>query len=236
MLNTTVYNPFIKPGDVPAIPGTMTATGVPAVPTVQQAPPMSTPTPPSLVQPVNPPTTAPTYQLPGAAGFTPANVVANTMDQIVDGNGRYIQNARRRGLETAASRGIINSNMAAGAAERSALEAAQPMLGEAMGLGRQRESNAFQGEQNQLDRNQQYTMAQVEDWANSRQFNREFYGALSMMPINNAYQLNGLIMNYALDNPEVYTANVVSGMSNFFAQNFQQILGTYFPDIYGGGP
>jgi hypothetical protein len=158
------------------------------------------------------------------------------MNQIVDPNGAYISNARRRGLEAAARGGNrAGGSIAAGASQRSALEAATPLFNSAMQLHGQREQIAFQGEQNQLERNRDYTRAQLEDWSNSRQFNREFYGVLSMMPINSAYQLNSLIQTYALENPEVYTADVISGMSNFFTRNFQQILSTYFPNMYGGG-
>lgn len=163
-------------------------------------------------------------------GFSPANVVTDTMNQIVDPNGAYIRNARRRGLEQAAMGGNrAGGSIAAGASQRAALESAAPLFNAAMQLQGQREGFAFQGEQNQLERNRDYTRAQLEDWANSRQFNREFYGVLSMMPINSAYQLNSLIQTYALENPEIYTAEVISGMSNFFNQNFAQVLSTYFP-------
>lgn len=228
MLNY-VYNPFSPTGQQQN-PNMMTITGAPAAaPAMATLPAMST----QPAQPVVPfaqqPVAVPAQQ------FTPANVAATTMNQITDAGGAYMSNARRRGLEFAAARKLGNSSVAAGASERSALEAAQPLFGEAMGLHKQRENTAFEGEQAQLNRNQQYTMAQVQDWLGSRQFNREFNGALSMMPINSAYQLNGLIQTYALDNPEVYTQDVISGMSNFFAQNFQQILSSYFPQ-YGGGP
>jgi len=169
-------------------------------------------------------------------GFSPANVVTDTMNQIIDPNGAYIRNARMRGLEQAAGRGNrAGSSIAAGASQRAALEGAAPLFNAAMQLHGQREGFAFQGEQNRLERNRDYTRAQLEDWANSRQFDREFYGVLSMMPINSAYQLNSLIQTYALENPEVYTAEVISGMSNFFNQNFAQILSTYFPQ-YGNRP
>lgn len=189
--------------------------------------------------PANPSTQVPTtggQQPVLQGGFSPANVVTDTMNQIVDPNGAYMRNARMRGLEQAARGGNrAGSSIAAGASQRSALEAASPLFNAAMQLQGQREGFAFQGEQNQLERNRDYTRAQLEDWANSRQFDREFYGVLSMMPINSAYQLNSLIQTYALENPEVYTAEVISGMSNFFNQNFAQILSTYFPQ-YGNRP
>jgi len=78
--------------------------------------------------------------------------------------------------------------------------------------------------------------AVLQDWMNSNQFNREFNGALSMMPINNTYQLMQNIMQYGLDNPEVYTPDVISGTSNFFTRNMFDVLSQYFPGLYGGTP
>lgn len=171
-----------------------------------------------------------------AGGFSPANVVQDTMTQMLDPNGAYMRNARQRGIEQAASNGNrAGSSIAAGASQRAAIEAAQPLVSEALNLQRQRENLAFQGEQNTLERNRDYTQAQLQDWVNSRTFNRDFYGALTMMPINSAYQLNSMIQSYALENPDVYTADVISGMSNFMTQNFSQILRTYFPNLYGTG-
>ena len=243
MLNQPFYNPFKQTGgNTPPVmkPFPVMGGNTPPIPynpfDPNGAPPMGGNTPPILADGTNPYIQAPpAYQLPGSAGFNPATVATNAMNQITDSGGAYMSNARRRGLEFAAARKLGNSSIAAGASERAALEAAAPLFGEAMGLHKDREGRAFQGEQAQLDRNQQYTMAQIDDWKSSRQFNREFNGVLSMMPINSAYQLNSQIMNYAMDNPEVYTADVISGMSNFFNQNFQQILSQYFPNQYGGG-
>lgn len=183
-------------------------------------------------QPV--PQTAPQQNLQG--GFSPVNVVTDTLGQIIDPNGAYMRNAQRRGLEQAAAGGNrAGGSIAAGAASRSMMEAAQPLVNNALQLQGQREQFAFQGEQNQLERNRDYTQAQLQNWMDSNKFNREFYGALSMMPIQSAYQLNSLIQTYALENPDVYTADVISGMTNFFNQNFSQILSTLMPSVYGGG-
>lgn len=192
---------------------------------------------PPLLDPVTGqplPQTVPQQNLQG--GFSPVNVVTDTLGQIIDPNGAYMRNAQRRGLEQAAAGGNrAGGSIAAGAAQRAMMEAAQPLVNNALQLQGQREGYAFQGEQSQLERNRDYTQAQLQNWMDSNKFNREFYGALSMMPINSAYQLNGLIQTYALENPDVYTADVISGMSNFFNQNFTQILGTYFPSLYGSG-
>lgn len=196
-------------------------------------PNMNRPVDPNAGQPVNP-QTAPQQNLQG--GFSPVNVVTDTLGQIIDPNGAYMRNAQRRGLEQAAAGGNrAGGSIAAGAASRAMMEAAQPLVNNALQLQQQREGFAFQGEQNQLERNRDYTQAQLQNWMDDNKFNREFYGALSMMPIQSAYQLNSLIQTYALENPDVYTADVISGMTNFFNQNFSQILASLMPSVYGGG-
>jgi len=188
---------------------------------------------PNTGQPLPPQTLMPQQNPQG--GFSPVNVVTDTLGQIIDPNGAYMRNAQRRGLEQAATGGNrAGGSIAGGAAQRAMMEAAQPLVNNALQLQGQREGFAFQGEQNQLERNRDYTQAQLQNWMDSNKFNREFYGALSMMPIQSAYQLNSLIQTYALENPSVYTADVISGMTNFFNQNFSQILSTLMPSVYGG--
>lgn len=51
----------------------------------------------------------------------------NRLNQITAQDGLYMQNAARRGLETANRRGLLNSSIASGASQRSALEAATPL-------------------------------------------------------------------------------------------------------------
>lgn len=74
-----------------------------------------------------------------------------------------------------------------------------------------------------------------QDWLNDRNFSREFNGALSMMPIRNAYDMASAIQKYALTEPEVYTPTVISGMTNFFQQNMLSILAQYFPNLVSTG-
>lgn len=249
-------------------------------------------------------------QLPSAADTTMGN-----LDQLLSREGSYITNARRRGLEGANARGLMNSTIAQGAAQRSAVEAAQPILNEIMGLNNQREAQnfaaaqnainatvgltqqerdaaiqrardaftsavgltesregrAFEGQQNQLDRVQgvnnallagqldqrrallgsqlgreeaildtqlrqtlQSDAAAQQDWLASNAFSREFNGALAMMPITSAFDLNSRIQQFAMENPEIYTPEVISGMSNFFNRNMLSMLQQYFPDMVGG--
>ena len=49
------------------------------------------------------------------------------MDNLLDKQSRYITSARQRGTEQAAGRGLLNSSIAAGTAERAAIDAALPI-------------------------------------------------------------------------------------------------------------
>lgn len=57
----------------------------------------------------------------------PNDTVKHQMETLLDSDSRYITQARQSGREFAASRGLLNSSIAAGAAERSAIEAALPI-------------------------------------------------------------------------------------------------------------
>lgn len=54
-------------------------------------------------------------------------LVQNQMQGLMNRGGAYMRNAAQRGLETANRRGLLNSSIASGAAERSSLEAAMPI-------------------------------------------------------------------------------------------------------------
>jgi hypothetical protein len=115
-----------------------------------------------------------------------------------------------------------------------------------MGLLGQRENNAFQGNQADLQRQFEGTQAQLDrnlkqklqsdsayqqDWLANQDFTRQFNAALSMIPIQTATQFSQLIQQYALDNPEVYTPSVISGMTTFFSQTMGSLLKQYFPNL-----
>jgi hypothetical protein len=53
--------------------------------------------------------------------------VAGQLNSLLDKNSTYLQSARNRGMEAANQRGLINSSLAAGTAERSAIDAALPI-------------------------------------------------------------------------------------------------------------
>lgn len=148
--------------------------------------------------------------------FGAGNVVQDYLTQLTNPNSPYMRNATQRGLEIAGQRGNLNSSIAAGAARRASLEAVQPFVSEAMGLHRSREGYAAQ------------------DWLNSNQFNREFSSALALMPIKSSFDMLQTLMSYGAENPQIYTPTVMSGLSNFFNQNMQDIMSRYFPQ--GGTP
>lgn len=164
------------------------------------------------------------------------NVVQDYLSQLLNDQSGYIQSARRSGIEQAAARGNINSSIAAGNSQRAAIDAAQPILNEITQLHNQREQLAFTGEQNQADRNQQITMAQINDWAANNQFNREYNGQLSLLPITSVTALNNQLMQAAIENPEIFPPEIVSGLGEFFGTNLLSMLQQWFPNQYGGNP
>lgn len=224
----------------------------------------------------------------------PNKLVQDSLSSFEDAGSRYMTNAQRRGLELAASRGLGNSSIAAGASQRAALEAVTPFVNKAVDVSQQREQNqftsqqnqlqqaldiakqreqnaftggqntqaqmadltrqrealeaqlrqqregyAFQGEQSALDREQRAKLQQdatyQQDWLQDRNFTREFNASLSQLPVQNAFQMQQLIAQYALENPEVYTPQVTAGLTNFFQNNMMSILKQYFPNMVQGG-
>lgn len=103
--------------------------------------PTPTPTPVPTLSDVTPyvsPET-PTYDLeqPGsiAAPYVapepyvpdPAQLASGQMDMLMNQNGAYLQQAAKAGERTAQARGLLNSSMAAGAAQGAAMDRAQPL-------------------------------------------------------------------------------------------------------------
>ena len=62
-----------------------------------------------------------------ATGYKPTDSLANNMGQLLNSDSLYMQQARQQGLNTAASRGLINSSIASGAAQQQAIAAALPI-------------------------------------------------------------------------------------------------------------
>lgn len=154
------------------------------------------------------------FMQPTAAPFTDALSGSQTVQQgleaFLNPNSDYIRNARQRGIEYANTRGGINSSIAAGAAERSALEAAAPLAEQAIAIDQNREN------------------ALTAQWMANQNFARDLQGQLTMMPLNSSFNMLETLNQYALTDPELYTPAVMSGFTNFFNKNMNDMMSRYF--------
>jgi hypothetical protein len=154
-------------------------------------------------------TAAPAQPSPYANAPDPNAMVQSSLEAMLNPNSSYIQNARQRGVEYAAERGGLNSSIAAGASERSALEAAQPLVNAALNIQNTRDVLAGQ------------------NWLDTQKFNREFQGQIAMMPVTNSYNMLNMVMQQSLSDPALYGPDVISGYSNFFKNNMNDIMKQY---------
>ena len=129
-----------------------------------------------------------------------------SLDQVTGANSPYLANARRRGLEVAATRGGINSSIAAGSSERAALEAAMPLVQQGLAI------------------DQQAQQVQYDNWLSQQNFGRALFG----QQFTNSLGMLNQLQQYALEDPELYTPEVISGFSNFFHQNMNDTMQRYF--------
>lgn len=60
-------------------------------------------------------------------------LMGQRLGALLDSNSRYMRSARNRGLEQAGSRGMLNSSMAAGNAQRAAIDAGAPIAAQEAG-------------------------------------------------------------------------------------------------------
>lgn len=137
-------------------------------------------------------------------------LVQGNLEAMLNPNSALMQDATRRGLETAATRGGINSSIAAGASRRATLDTAQQLAQQATNIDLQREQVAAQ------------------DWAETNSFNRAMLGQFSNTAFTNSLNMLSTVQQMALQDPELYTPEVVSGLSDFFSRNVNDILGRYF--------
>lgn len=167
----------------------------------------------------------PGFGLDFMRNITPNELVNNQLNALLNSNSPYMQNARQRGMEFAASRGNLNSSIAAGASQRSALEAAMPIAqADAQAY---RDANAANFDA--LSQLRQMRVAgDIENWLSDQNFNREFNGRLAMMPIQSSLDMMQYIAQRAMEDPAVYTPDVMSGFQNFFQQNLFNIMQQYF--------
>ena len=89
-------------------------------------------------------------------------------------------------------------------------QAAQPFVTQAMQIEKEKQDYASQ------------------NWLAEQGFNREFQGQLAMMPVQNSFNMLNALQQFSIQDPELYTPDVVSGYSNFFTQNMGDIINRYF--------
>lgn len=111
------------------------------------SPPIEPPgAPPAEPPPIEPPPEPPPYEPPDPYIPSPDATVEDRVRGLLDSDSPYIRAARQRGIETAHSRGLLNSSIAAGSAERSAIEAALPIALQDAAQSFQSEMAGYQGE------------------------------------------------------------------------------------------
>lgn len=152
--------------------------------------------------------TNPQAPLPQYGGNLPSGtqMVQGNLEAALDPRSRLIQDARRRGTQFAQQRGGINSSIAAGAAEREAFDTAERQAQQAT----------------QIDVNRQNTNA--ENWMAQQNFSRALMGQLTTIPLQSSLDMLSAVQAYGLQDPELYTPDVISGYSNFFQKNMNDIL------------
>lgn len=214
---TSTYTPTLPNGG--GTPPTPVSTFTPTLPNGGGTPPTPVYTP-TLPNGGGSPPIPLSQQTPNQGNFGPVQTVQQTLDGFI--NGQYAANARRRGLEQANRRGLLNSSMAAGAAERAALESVQPFVAESMNFLNNREDRA-------LRQQLQNDAVLQQNWLQTNQFNNQFNAQLKMLPVTNSLQMLQALTQYALSEPEVFTPNVMNGYTNFFNQNMLSVLKQYFP-------
>lgn len=156
------------------------------------------------------PTPAP-FQNPNAP--TADEQVQSSLDAFMNPNSDYMRLARQQGLNLAAERGGINSSIAAGASQRAALQTAMPLVQQSLSIQQQREN------------------ALTEDWLSKMNFNRQLQSQLITAPLASSMDMMSQLSQFALQDPELFTPAVMSGFTNFFNQNMNDMLSRYF----GGG-
>lgn len=158
------------------------------------------------------------YGIPQAysvSGYNPGTLQSSTglvqsnLESFLNPNSELMNQARRSGLETAATRGGINSSIAAGASQRASLDTASQLAQQATAIDREREAVA------------------ANDWTSSQNFNRAMLGQFKQSAFSNSLNMLNTVQQYALEDPELYTPEVMAGYSDFFSRNTNDILARY---------
>lgn len=132
--------------------------------------------------------------------------LSESLEHFMNPNSPLIQNARQRGIEMAATRGGVNSSIAAGAAERAALDQAVPLAQAAAGMKA--------GED----------QVRLSEWAQQQGFSREMFAA----PFQSSMNMLQRITEMGMQDPELYSPTVISGFNNFFNQQMGDMMRRYF--------
>jgi hypothetical protein len=149
------------------------------------------------------PTQAP---FPFGSGNSYESELQSSLDYFMNPNSQLMQQAAQRGMEVAATRGGVNSSIAAGASQRAAMEQAVPLAQSAAAVR--------VGERQAL----------IQDWAAQQGFNRE----LAAMPFTSSMNMLQQVTQYSLQDPQLYTPGVISGYTNFFNQQMNDMMQRYF--------
>lgn len=145
-----------------------------------------------------------------APALTGAQTVQGNLSAFMDPNSQLVQQARQRGAEYANTRGGLNSSIAAGAAERAVIENANALGGQATAIDMQREQT------------------NMENWLNTQNFNRAMFGQFQQGAFQSSLGMLEMLQRASIEDPELYTPDIVSGMSNFFNMNMADQLKRYF--------
>lgn len=171
--------------------------------------------PPQFSLPNMTPTAIPTVDPANATNA--ANAALSIQGQILNSDSQYMQNAKQTGLELASKRGLLNSGLAVGNAQKAAIEASTPLTNQAIGL---------------YSRERDY---QMQDWLSNESVKRDANFTLAALPIRSAYDMMSGLMQGAANNPEVYTPAYMNSMSNFFMTNMHNVLNNFFGAKATGG-
>lgn len=140
------------------------------------------------------------------AGRNYNDMIQSSLDYFMNPNSEYMQAAKQAGMQVAAERGGVNSSIAAGASQKAALEQATSLASSSVA--------SQLGQEN----------AQLQDWMDSQSFNR----SLAAMPYQSSMDMLKYISQAGIQDPALYTPSVISGFSNFYNQNMNDILKQYF--------
>lgn len=143
-------------------------------------------------------------------GLTGAQTVQSNLDSFMSPNSALIQQARQDGMQFAQQRGGINSSIAAGAAQRSAMDQAGNLAQQATAIDQQREA------------------VTMDNWLNTQNFNRAMFGQFQQGAFQNSLNMLQGLQQASMADPELFTPDIVSGMSNFFQMNMGDILKRYY--------